>query len=161
MIKFSPCCDCLRLNCFAHRLRRRDELVQVLLLWNKQFDTNDKGISRDDVGAFIPLYLEQGVLLKEPWKTIDEDGFGWLVRLSSAEAEGRSSNLNLSVSVCGEHGEDPESIKFFDSVGLNYVSCSLFPFPVARLVKTQVTILRQKNNTDPQEKRASGFVPKI
>jgi len=117
------------------------------------------GISRDDAGAFIPVYLEQGILPEEPFKTIDEDGVGWLVMLSSAK--GRSSNPNLSLSVCGEHGEDPESIKFFDNVGLNYVSCSPFRVPVARLATAQAAIARQKKIRVPKEKRVLSFVPRV
>ena len=128
------------------------------------FGTNDltqmtMGISRDDAGAFIPVYLEQGILPEEPFKTIDEDGVGWLVKLSSAK--GRSSNPNLSLSVCGEHGGDPESIKFFDNVGLNYVSCSPFRVPVARLAKAQAAIARQKKSKVPKEQRVLSFVPKV
>lgn len=126
------------------------------------FGTNDLtqmtlGISRDDAGAFIPVYLEQGILREDPFKTIDEDGVGWLVRLSSAK--GRSANTNLSLSVCGEHGGDPESIKFFDNVGLDYVSCSPFRVPVARLAKAQAAVVRRRKSEVLKRERVMGFTP--
>lgn len=128
------------------------------------FGTNDltqmtMGISRDDAGAFIPEYLERGILPEEPFKTIDEDGVGWLVKLSSAK--GRSVNSNLSLSVCGEHGGDPESIKFFDGVGLDYVSCSPFRVPVARLAKAQAAIVRQRKSKVNKKERVLSFTPKV
>ena len=98
------------------------------------------GISRDDAGAFIHEYQARGILEDDPFKTIDEEGVGWLVRRASVE--GRKSNPGLSLSVCGEHGGDPKSIAFFDLVGLDYVSCSPFRVPVARLATGQAAIKR-------------------
>jgi len=101
------------------------------------FGTNDLtqttwGFSRDDVeGAFFPQYTANGVLAVSPFETIDAKGVGRLVRM--AVEEGRATNPNLPIGVCGEHGGDPESIRFFDAVGLDYVSCSPFRVPVARL----------------------------
>ena len=130
------------------------------------YGTNDltqmtMGISRDDAGAFIPEYLEQGILPDEPFKTIDEDGVGWLVRLSAAK--GRSANPKLSLSICGEHGGDPESIKFFDDVGLDYVSCSPFRVPVARLAAAHAAIQRQKADKEGlmRKDRVLTFAPKV
>ena len=110
------------------------------------YGTNDltqmtMGISRDDAGEFISRYIEQGIYDKDPFKTIDEEGVGWLLHLSAAK--GRSVNPDLSLSVCGEHGGDPASIKFFDKVGLDYVSCSPFRVPVARLAAGQAASSRQ------------------
>ena len=110
------------------------------------YGTNDLtqmtlGISRDDAGEFISKYIEQGIFVKDPFKTIDEEGVGWLLHLSAAK--GRSVNPDLSLSVCGEHGGDPASIKFFDKVGLDYVSCSPFRVPVARLAAGQAASSRQ------------------
>lgn len=76
----------------------------------------------------------------DPFKTIDLDGVGWLVRKSCVD--GRKSNPALSLSVCGEHGGDPKSIEFFDMVGLDYVSCSPFRVPVARLASGQAAVKR-------------------
>ncbi|WP_149181952.1 pyruvate, phosphate dikinase [Streptomyces sp. TRM49041] len=101
------------------------------------FGTNDLtqttwGFSRDDVeAAFFPAYLEKGVFETSPFETIDRDGVGRLVEL--AVAEGRAARPDLEVGVCGEHGGDPESVRFFHGAGLDYVSCSPFRLPVARL----------------------------
>jgi pyruvate, orthophosphate dikinase len=101
------------------------------------FGTNDLtqttwGFSRDDVeAAFFSHYLEKGVFGVSPFETIDRDGVGRLVRI--AVEEGRSTNPELHLGVCGEHGGDPESIGFFSEVGLDYVSCSPFRVPIARL----------------------------
>jgi len=101
------------------------------------FGTNDLtqttwGFSRDDVeGAFFPHYLANGVLTISPFETLDAHGIGRLVRI--AVEEGRSTKPDLPIGVCGEHGGDPESIRFFDAAGLDYVSCSPFRVPVARL----------------------------
>ena len=103
------------------------------------------GISRDDAGAFIQVYQEKGILEEDPFKTIDLDGVGWLVERSSVE--GRNTNPSLSLSVCGEHGGDPKSIAFFDKVGLDYVSCSPFRVPVARLATGQAAIKRGDDNS--------------
>ena len=115
------------------------------------YGTNDLtqmtlGISRDDAGAFIPEYLDAGIYDVDPFKTIDRDGVGFLIRKSAAD--GRSVNPHLSLSVCGEHGGDANSIEFFDDVGLNYVSCSPFRVPAARLAKAQAAVRRQMCNTE-------------
>jgi pyruvate,orthophosphate dikinase len=101
------------------------------------FGTNDLtqttwGFSRDDVeAAFFAFYLDKGILTISPFETIDADGVGRLVRI--AAEEGRATRPDLKLGVCGEHGGDPESIHFFHEVGLDYVSCSPFRVPVARL----------------------------
>lgn len=128
------------------------------------YGTNDltqmtMGISRDDAGAFITKYLSDEILPEDPFKTIDKDGVGWLVKLSAAK--GRKANPNLSLSVCGEHGGDSESIKFFDSVGLDYVSCSPFRVPVARLAKAQAAIVRRKSSCVSKKDRVVSFVPSV
>ena len=101
------------------------------------FGTNDLtqttwGFSRDDVeAAFFSQYLEQGIFGISPFESIDQDGVGELIRI--AVDKGKSSRKDLKLGVCGEHGGDPDSVHFFESVGLNYVSCSPFRVPVARL----------------------------
>ncbi|MCX4594437.1 pyruvate, phosphate dikinase [Streptomyces sp. NBC_01549] len=101
------------------------------------FGTNDLtqtawGLSRDDVEAsFFPAYLAQGIFVTSPFETLDRDGVGRLVRI--AVEEGRATNPSLKIGVCGEHGGDPDSIRFFHDTGLDYVSCSPFRVPVARL----------------------------
>ena len=107
------------------------------------FGTNDltqctMGLSRDDAGRFLPAYVESGILAKDPFVTIDVDGVGALVRLATERA--RASKPGLKVGVCGEHGGDPESIRFFHSVALDYVSCSPFRVTIARLAAAQAAV---------------------
>jgi pyruvate,orthophosphate dikinase len=111
------------------------------------FGTNDLtqmtyAFSRDDVGSFIPAYLEKRVLDIDPFKTIDEEGVGELMRW--AISNGRSVKKDLKIGICGEHGGDPQTIDFCYRVGLNYVSCSPFRVPIARLAGAQA-VLRNKN----------------
>jgi pyruvate,orthophosphate dikinase len=117
------------------------------------------GISRDDAGVFLAKYLERDILPADPFKSIDEGGVGWLVQLSAAK--GRSVNPALSLSVCGEHGGDPASIEFFDKVGLDYVSCSPFRVPVARLASAHVAIMRRRKSHMEKKDRVLSFVPRI
>jgi pyruvate,orthophosphate dikinase len=110
------------------------------------FGTNDLtqttwGFSRDDVeGAFFATYMDKGVFGVSPFETIDRDGVGALIAL--AVAEGRKTRPDLHCGVCGEHGGDPESVHFFDEVGLDYVSCSPFRVPVARLEAGRAAVSR-------------------
>eukprot|EP00957_Ditylum_brightwellii_P119538 9120395-Ditylum_brightwellii.AAC.1 len=94
------------------------------------------GISRDDLGAFIPNYMEQGIWSNDSFSKIDVEGVGCLLQ-KMAEA-GICANPKLSLSIFGGHGGDPESIQFFNKVGLNYVSCSSFHVPIAHLACGQV-----------------------
>lgn len=125
------------------------------------YGTNDltqmtMGISRDDSAGFIPTYMEQGIFEEDPFKTIDEEGVGYLVRKSAAA--GRMVKPDLSLSVCGEHGGDPKSIAFFDNVGLNYVSCSPFRVPVARLAAGQAAVKRKMTgDTSSGKERVEKF----
>jgi len=107
------------------------------------FGTNDLtqltfGYSRDDINSFLPHYLEDGILERDPFQTIDIPGVGKLVSMGSEG--GRSVNPKLKIGICGEHGGDPISIEFCNSVGLNYVSCSPFRVPTARLASAQAEI---------------------
>jgi pyruvate,orthophosphate dikinase len=110
------------------------------------FGTNDLtqmtfGFSRDDVEArLMPAYLEQGLLKRNPFETIDAAGVGELVKL--AAQRGREAKTDLKLGVCGEHGGDPESISLFSEAGLNYVSCSPFRVPIARLAAAQAVLAR-------------------
>lgn len=111
------------------------------------FGTNDLtqmtfGFSRDDVGKFLPIYLEKGIIDKDVFQTIDQSGVGQLVEMGTKK--GRSVKPELKVGVCGEHGGDPKSIEFFYRTGLDYVSCSPCRVPVARLVAAQATIKGNK-----------------
>ena len=107
------------------------------------YGTNDLtqmtfGYSRDDAGTFLPEYVDKKILPKDPFESVDQEGVGQLVKL--ATERGRSTNKKLKVGVCGEHGGDPASIRFFRSVGLNYVSCSPYRVPVARLAAAQAEL---------------------
>ncbi len=100
------------------------------------FGTNDLtqttfGLSRDDSGRFLPLYVEKKIYPDDPFQTLDREGVGQLIKI--AVEKGRAVNPNLKIGVCGEHGGDPRSVEFFDSLGLDYVSCSPFRVPIARL----------------------------
>jgi pyruvate,orthophosphate dikinase len=104
------------------------------------FGTNDLtqttyGFSRDDIGSFLPDYLERKILSHDPFQSIDVKGVGRLV--SIAVKEGRAVNSKLKIGICGEHGGDPSSIKFCKESGLDYVSCSPFRVPIARLAAAQ------------------------
>jgi pyruvate,orthophosphate dikinase len=108
------------------------------------FGTNDLtqtalGFSRDDVeSAFVPQYMERKIIDRSPFETIDKPGVGWLVRLGAWV--GREAHPGLKLGICGEHGGDPESIEFFHRAGLDYVSCSPFRVPIARIAAAQATI---------------------
>jgi pyruvate,orthophosphate dikinase len=116
------------------------------------FGTNDltqctMGLSRDDAGKFLPAYVEAGILPKDPFVSIDVEGVGALVKL--AVERGRATKANLKLGVCGEHGGDPDSIKFFREAKLDYVSCSPFRVTIARLAAAQAEVAARKG-------RASG-----
>jgi pyruvate, orthophosphate dikinase len=107
------------------------------------FGTNDLtqttfGISRDDINNFLPAYLKYGIFKHDPFATLDQVGVGQLV--ASATAKGRNTRPTLKVGICGEHGGDPESVKFCHKTGLNYVSCSPFRLLTARLAAAQAAL---------------------
>ena len=107
------------------------------------FGTNDLtqttlGISRDDAGKFLKYYIDDKIISTDPFMSVDIDGVGQLVKI--AKEKGRSVKENLKLGVCGEHGGDPASIEFFNSIGLNYVSCSPYRVPIARLAAAQSAI---------------------
>ena len=107
------------------------------------FGTNDLtqttfGISRDDINNFLPAYLKYGIFKQDPFATLDQAGVGLLVKM--ATAKGRNTRPDLKVGICGEHGGDPESVKFCHKIGLNYVSCSPFRLLTARLAAAQAAL---------------------
>ena len=107
------------------------------------FGTNDLtqtvfGLSRDDAGRFLPDYVNQGVLPKDPFVSIDVEGVGEMVRI--AAEKGRRTKNGLKMGICGEHGGDPASIAFCEEVGMDYVSCSPYRVPVARLAAAQAAL---------------------
>ena len=129
---------------------RAAELAQTAEFFS--FGTNDltqctMGLSRDDAGKFLPTYVETGILPKDPFVTIDVDGVGALVRL--AAERGRAAKAGLKLGVCGEHGGDPESIRFFRDVKLDYVSCSPFRVTIARLAAAQAEVQHRKGQKAP------------
>ncbi|MDI6783402.1 MAG: pyruvate, phosphate dikinase, partial [bacterium] len=111
------------------------------------FGTNDLtqmgfGFSRDDIGAFMPDYLEKKILPDDPFQTIDQEGIGELIKI--AIERGRATRPNLEVGICGEHGGDPASVEFCYRVGMDYVSCSPFRVPIARLAAARAAVSDKK-----------------
>ncbi|XP_027119908.1 pyruvate, phosphate dikinase, chloroplastic [Coffea arabica] len=107
------------------------------------FGTNDLtqmtfGYSRDDVGKFLPIYLAKGILQADPFEVLDQKGVGQLIKI--ATERGRAARPSLKVGICGEHGGEPSSVAFFAEAGLDYVSCSPFRVPIARLAAAQVAV---------------------
>ena len=107
------------------------------------FGTNDLtqmtfGYSRDDIASFLPVYLEKKILKVDPFQVLDQNGVGQLIKM--AVEKGRSVRPGLKCGICGEHGGEPSSVKFCHKVGLNYVSCSPFRVPIARLAAAQAAI---------------------
>ncbi len=118
-----------------------DQIAQQAQFFS--FGTNDLtqmtfGYSRDDVNSFLPIYLRKKILKNDPFQVLDQTGVGQLVEM--ATAKGRSVNPDLKCGICGEHGGEPESVKFCHRVGLNYVSCSPFRVPIARLAAAQAAV---------------------
>ena len=116
------------------------------------FGTNDLtqmtfGYSRDDVGTFLPTYLDQKILRDDPFEVLDQEGVGQLVRLGTER--GRATKPDLKVGICGEHGGEPESVAFFYETGLDYVSCSPFRVPIARLAATQAHLRDERAKPEP------------
>ena len=108
------------------------------------FGTNDLtqmtfGYSRDDAGTFLPIYIKKGILKHDPFQVLDQTGVGQLVEMGTRK--GRSTRPNLKVGICGEHGGEPSSIQFCHKVGMNYVSCSPYRIPIARLAAAQAAII--------------------
>ena len=107
------------------------------------FGTNDLtqmtfGYSRDDAGKFLPIYIEKGILKNDPFQVLDQEGVGQVVKIGVEK--GRSTKPDLKVGICGEHGGEPSSVKFCDSVGMNYVSCSPYRVPIARVAAAQANL---------------------
>ncbi|MFO8236633.1 MAG: pyruvate, phosphate dikinase [Bacteroidales bacterium] len=111
------------------------------------FGTNDLtqmtfGYSRDDAGKFLPVYLNKGILKNDPFQVLDQEGVGQLVEMGTKK--GRTTKKDLKVGICGEHGGEPSSVEFCHTVGMNYVSCSPYRVPIARLASAQAAIKEQE-----------------
>jgi pyruvate,orthophosphate dikinase len=107
------------------------------------FGTNDLtqttfGLSRDDAGRFLPFYVEHGLLPEDPFQVLDQGGVGKLIEM--AVKLGRNTRHDLKIGICGEHGGEPSSVKFCHRAGMNYVSCSPFRVPIARLAAAQAAL---------------------
>jgi pyruvate,orthophosphate dikinase len=100
------------------------------------------GYSRDDAGKFLPDYLNRGILKQDPFQVLDQNGVGLLVEIGVNR--GRQTKPELKVGICGEHGGEPSSVEFCDKVGMNYVSCSPYRVPIARLAAAQANIKHSK-----------------
>jgi pyruvate,orthophosphate dikinase len=121
-----------------------DEIAKTAEFFS--FGTNDLtqttfGISRDDIGGFLPIYLEQKIFPEDPFQSLDESGVGQLVEMGTRK--GRSTRPELKVGICGEHGGDPRSIDLCHRVGMDYVSCSPFRVPIARLAAAHAALLNK------------------
>ena len=121
------------------------------------FGTNDLtqttlGLSRDDAGNFLPAYQEAGIFARDPFATLDQQGVGQLVQIGVER--GRKTRPDLKVGICGEHGGDPDSIGFFEKAGLDYVSCSPYRVPIARLAAAQAAIRNGGKKIAPLKKTA-------
>jgi len=122
-----------------------DKLAEVAAFFS--FGTNDLtqmsfGFSRDDIGGFLPDYLEKGILPEDPFQSVDQTGVGELIRIGIDR--GRKTNKKLEVGICGEHGGEPRSVEFCHKAGMNYVSCSPFRVPIATLAAAQA-VVKDKN----------------
>ncbi|MCX6569176.1 MAG: pyruvate, phosphate dikinase, partial [Candidatus Aminicenantes bacterium] len=139
-----------------------DEIAAVAEFFS--FGTNDLtqtalGVSRDDAARFLVPYVEMEIYAKDPFEVIDRDGVGQLMRL--AVERGRKARPGIKLGICGEHGGDPSSIEFCHLIGLNYVSCSPFRVPIARLAAARAALLNPpaapaKKAAKPKAKKVSG-----
>ncbi len=122
-----------------------DRIAQVAEFFS--FGTNDLtqttfGLSRDDAGSFLPKYVKMGILPNDPFAVLDQEGVGRLIEM--AVQKGRATRKDLKVGICGEHGGEPSSVEFCHRTGLNYVSCSPYRVPIARLAAAQAVIKEKK-----------------
>jgi pyruvate,orthophosphate dikinase len=134
-----------RASIVAHRIAESAEFFS--------FGTNDLtqmtfGYSRDDAGVFLPDYVSKGILPTDPFQTLDQDGVGELIRMGIDR--GRKTRPALKVGICGEHGGDPESVKFCHRAGMDYVSCSPYRVPIARLAAAHAVIEAEEGGGSTQ-----------
>jgi pyruvate,orthophosphate dikinase len=119
-----------------------DKIAEVAEFFS--FGTNDLtqttlGVSRDDAGRYLPLYVQQNIYQRDPFEAIDREGVGYLMKL--AVEKGKETRKNIKLGICGEHGGEPSSVEFCHQIGLNYVSCSPYRVPIARLAAARAALL--------------------
>ncbi len=127
---------------------RAGEIAETAAFFS--FGTNDLtqtcfGLSRDDAGSFLGAYLKQGIIEHDPFVSIDREGVGELMRI--AVERGRHTRRSLKLGICGEHGGDPASVRFCQEIGLDYVSCSPYRVPIARLAAAQAALAKEPSET--------------
>jgi pyruvate,orthophosphate dikinase len=128
------------------------------------FGTNDLtqmtyGFSRDDIGAFVPEYVEKKIIPVDPFQILDQEGVGQLIKFGVER--GRKARPGLKVGICGEHGGEPSSVMFCHRVGMDYVSCSPYRIPIARLAAAQAVINEKKSLPKPKAKTKVAAKPKV
>jgi pyruvate,orthophosphate dikinase len=134
-----------------------DEIAESAQFFS--FGTNDLtqttlGLSRDDAGRFLPYYVEKGIFPEDPFRVLDASGVGKLVRM--AVEDGRRVRPTLKVGICGEHGGEPRSVKLCHQMGLDYVSCSPFRVPIARLAAAQAALADASASAISHQPSATG-----
>ena len=139
-----------------------DKIAEVAQFFS--FGTNDLtqmgfGFSRDDIGGFLPEYLSQKILPEDPFQSIDQEAIGKLMEI--AVQGGRATRPDLKIGICGEHGGEPKSVEFCHKIGLNYVSCSPFRVPIARLAAAQAAVKEMKAAKAAPKKAAKKIVKKV
>ncbi|UCD19418.1 MAG: pyruvate, phosphate dikinase [candidate division WOR-3 bacterium] len=132
-----------------------DRIAQTVEFFS--YGTNDLtqmgfGFSRDDIGGFLADYIKKGILPEDPFQSIDQSGIGELIRIGIQQ--GRKANPRLEIGICGEHGGDPRSVHFCHQVGMNYVSCSPFRVPIARLAAAQAAVMYGNGEKKSKKKKS-------